>query len=64
VQQIVAFNPHVKVVVVLGSDDRDVMQEAFHRGACGCVVRSRDGSDLPDAIWRVLAGAAYEEDPG
>jgi len=65
VQEIVTFNRQVNVVVVLGSDDRGVMHEAFQRGACGCVVRSRDGSDLPDAIWRVLAGAAYEEDqPG
>jgi DNA-binding NarL/FixJ family response regulator len=60
VQEIAARNPRIRIVVVLSSADREVMSEAFRRGACGCVVLG-DAADLPAAIWRLLSGATYEE---
>ncbi len=59
VRQIAIFHPHVKVVVVTASADQAAMRAAHRRGARGCVVLRDDGRDLPDAIYRALAGIRH-----
>src|SRR5215203_3132538 len=48
--------PDVKVVVLSGSDDPDIVQRALGAGACAYVLKHVDPRDLPSAIRQAAEG--------
>ncbi len=51
--------PEVKVVMLSGSDDPELIQEALRRGASAFVLKQIDPADLPGAIRQAVAGTVY-----
>jgi DNA-binding NarL/FixJ family response regulator len=52
-------HPDVKVVMLSGSDDPELIQEALRRGASAFVLKQIDPADLPAAIRQAVAGTVY-----
>ena len=52
-------HPEVKVVMLSGSDDPELIQEALRRGASAFVLKQIDPVDLPAAIRQAVAGTVY-----
>jgi DNA-binding NarL/FixJ family response regulator len=62
--------PAVKVVMLSGSDDPELISEALRRGASAFVLKQIDPADLPGAIRQAARGTIYatlgaaeDEDP-
>jgi DNA-binding NarL/FixJ family response regulator len=52
-------HPEVKVVMLSGSEDPQLIQESLRRGASAFVVKGIDPADLPAAIRQAAAGTIY-----
>ena len=52
-------HPNVKAVVLSGSEEPDVIEAAFRRGAVGFVVKRIDPADLAGLIRQVADGKRY-----
>ena len=53
-------HPEVTVVMLSGSDDPEIVQRAFHRGASAFVVKHVDPRDLPSAIRQATEGTVFQ----
>ena len=51
--------PGIKVVMLSGSDDPELIQEALRRGASAFVLKRIDPADLPGAIRQAARGTVY-----
>ena len=51
--------PLIKVVMLSGSDDPELIQEALRRGASAFVLKRIDPADLPGAIRQAARGTVY-----
>jgi DNA-binding NarL/FixJ family response regulator len=51
--------PGIKVVMLSGSDDPELIQEALRRGASAFVLKRIDPADLPGAIRQAASGTVY-----
>lgn len=54
IEQIKAINPDVKIIIVSGYEQPDVIKEALSRGASDYLPKSFSGRQLKDAIKRIL----------
>ena len=52
-------HPNVKAVVLSGSEEPDVIEAAFRRGAVGFIVKRIDPADLAAVIRQVVDGNVY-----
>ena len=52
-------HPNVKAVVLSGSEEPDVIEAAFRRGAVGFIVKRIDPADLAAVIRQVADGNVY-----
>ena len=52
-------HPHVKVIMLSGSDDPDLIQDALRRGASAFILKQIDPRDLPGAIRQAVEGTIY-----
>ncbi len=53
------YHPDVKTIVFSGSDDPDVIQAAFQRGASAFILKRIDPVDLAPVIRQVLDGNVF-----
>jgi DNA-binding NarL/FixJ family response regulator len=53
-------HPHVKVVMLSGSTDPELIAGALRRGACGYIVKTLDAGELPSAVRRALTTTSPE----
>jgi DNA-binding NarL/FixJ family response regulator len=51
--------PEVKVVMLSGSDDPELIQDALRRGASAFILKQIDPRDLPGAIRQAVEGTIY-----
>ena len=58
-QRIRAAHPAVKVVMCSMSNEADLIQSAFKRGACGYILKTIEPRDLGSAIRQAVDGTAY-----
>jgi DNA-binding NarL/FixJ family response regulator len=56
--------PDVKVVVLSGSDDPEIIQRALAAGACAYVLKHVDPRDLPSAIRQAAEGTVFQAPAG
>jgi len=54
IEQIKAINPDVKIIMISGYEQPDVIKEALSRGASDYLPKSFSGRQLKDAIKRIL----------
>ena len=54
IEQIKAINPNVKIIMISGYEQPDVIKEALSRGASDYLPKSFSGRQLKDAIKRIL----------
>jgi DNA-binding NarL/FixJ family response regulator len=52
-------HPNVKVIILSGSEEPDVIEAAFRRGAAGYIVKRIDPADLAPVIRQVLDGNVF-----
>src|SRR5215210_3717973 len=52
-------HPDVKVIMLSGSDDPDLIQDALRRGASAFILKTIDPRDLPGAIRQAVQGTIY-----
>src|SRR5580765_7046487 len=52
-------HPNVKAVVLSGSEEPDVIEAAFRRGAVGFIVKLIDPAELASVIRQVMDGTVY-----
>ena len=52
-------HPEVKVVMLSGSDDPELIQDALRRGASAFILKQIDPRDLPGAIRQAVEGTIY-----
>ena len=52
-------HPHVKVIMLSGSDDPELIQDALRRGASAFILKQIDPGDLPGAIRQAVEGTIY-----
>ena len=52
-------HPGIKVVMLSGSDDPELIQEALRRGASAFVLKRIDPADLPGAIRQAARGTIF-----
>ena len=52
-------HPDVKVVMLSGSDDPELIQDALRRGASAFILKQIDPRDLPGAIRQAVEGTIY-----
>jgi DNA-binding NarL/FixJ family response regulator len=58
-RQLRSMSLQTPVIVLTINDDEELAKEAFLAGAQAFVLKSRMGSDLPEAVQEVLAGRTY-----
>ena len=58
-RRILAKNPGIKLLFVSNHSERAYVEEAFHMGAAGYVVKSRVVRELTNAIRVALSGEFY-----
>ncbi len=58
-RQILEFAPTAKIIFLTQEISAEVVQEALQLGACGYVLKSRAGNDLPEAIDAALRGEQF-----
>jgi two-component system, NarL family, response regulator NreC len=59
IEQLLAQNPGILVLVVTMHHDRSLMQKTLNAGAAGFVVKSAADSELLDAIQTIIGGKPY-----
>ena len=52
-------HPHVKVIMLSGSDDPELIQDALRRGASAFILKQIDPRDLPGAIRQAVEGTVH-----
>nr|MBA2599592.1 response regulator transcription factor [Actinomycetota bacterium] len=52
-------HPDVKVIMLSGSDDPELIQDALRRGASAFILKQIDPRDLPGAIRQAVEGTIY-----
>jgi DNA-binding NarL/FixJ family response regulator len=52
-------HPDVKVIMLSGSDDPELIQEALRRGASAFILKQIDPQDLPGAIRQAVEGTVH-----
>ena len=52
-------HPDVKVVMLSGSDDPELIQDALRRGASAFILKQIDPRDLPGAIRQAVEGTIH-----
>ena len=57
--RITKHHPDVKVIMLSGSDDPDLIQDALRRGASAFILKQIDPKDLPGAIRQAVEGTIY-----
>jgi DNA-binding NarL/FixJ family response regulator len=51
--------PEIKVIMLSGSDDPELIQDALRRGASAFILKQIDPADLPAAIRQAVEGTIY-----
>ena len=59
VRQVREFGSRTKVVILASRGDRKMAVECLRSGASGLLLKSADGSELFDALGRVMSGSVY-----
>ena len=55
-----ARHPEVKVAVLSGSQEPDVIEAVLRRGACAFILKSINPDDLPGVIRQVVNGTVFQ----
>jgi DNA-binding NarL/FixJ family response regulator len=61
--KIAQLSPQSKIIFVSENDDPEVVQEALHSGASGCILKSRVATELFPTIDAVLGGNSIPGQP-